>query len=213
MIWGGVLKLPLIGNINRIECTGCGKCSEICPVNALTLVGEEKNVDEVFNIIIKDKEYYNRSGGGVTLSGGECLLYPQYAAELLEKCKKGNINTLVESAFNVPWENIQAVIPYTDKFYVDIKHMDTSIHQKYTGVANILILENIKRLSEITKNILIRIPQIPGVNDNRENIEKTKAFANTLELQTEILKYNNLAKSKYVGLSMKYTDFENNNTI
>ena len=195
------------GIVDRSECIACGRCTEACPVNALSVAGKDMSEDDIMQVVLKDREYYEKSGGGVTFSGGECLLYPDFLASLLKRCKKEKIHTLVESAFNVPWENIEKVIPYTDMFYVDIKHMDSKVHKQYTGCPNNLILENLEKLSLCTKNFLIRTPVIPRVNDDSENILKTEEFANRLGVGTERLKYNNLAGSKYESLSMPYEDF------
>ena len=119
--------IKVSGEINRSDCIRCGKCAENCPVGAISLVGEEMSIDEVFEVIVKDKEYYVQSGGGVTISGGECLLYPEFSAELLKRCKAENIHTLIESAFCIPWENIEMVLPFTDLFFVDIKCMNNEI--------------------------------------------------------------------------------------
>ena len=194
-------------SIRRDLCVRCGKCAAACPTGAISVAGEQKSVNEIMDIILKDKEYYDISGGGVTLSGGECMLFPDFAKKLLKECKAKNIDTVIESAFNVPWSNIEAVLPYVDTFFVDIKHMDSEIHEKYTGSKNDLILENIKKLAALTKNILIRIPAIPGVNDSEENLNSTKEFASSLGLKTEILKYNNLARSKYLSLGREYITF------
>jgi len=197
-----------MGIIDRALCVACGKCAQVCPVNALSLAGQDMTEDQIMEIILKDKLYYDKSKtGGVTFSGGECLLYPDFMEKILKRCKDESIHTLVESAFNVPWDNIQRIIPYTDMFYVDIKHMDSDIHKKYTGCTNTLILENLKKLSEITNNFLIRTPVIPGVNDDSENLRKTEEFAKKLGVRHEQLKYNNLAQSKYEALSLPYADF------
>lgn len=195
------------GIIDRNECIACGKCADACPANALSVAGREMSEDDIMKEILKDREYYEKSGGGVTFSGGECLLFPDFMQAVLKKCKQEKIHTLVESAFNVPWKNIEKVIPYTDMFYIDIKHMDSDVHKECTQCPNNLILENIEKLSRYTKNFLIRIPVIPGVNDDTENLSATEEFAKKLGVCTERLKYNNLAQSKYESLSMPYEDF------
>ena len=204
----GVCPHVNMGIVDRNLCVACGKCAEACPVNALSVAGQDMSEEQLMDIILKDKLYYEQSGnGGVTFSGGECLLYPDFMVQILKKCKENNINTLVESAFNVPWENIRKVLPYTDMLYVDVKHMDSDIHKMYTGCPNTLILENLKKLSLVTKNFLIRVPVIPGVNDDCENLRKTDKFTAELGVKTQKLKYNNLAQSKYEALSLPYEDF------
>jgi len=196
-----------VGEIDRDACIACGNCAKNCPANALEVIGNQMSVEELYSVIAKDRAYYDRSGGGVTLSGGECLLYPEFVAALLKKCKENDIHTLIESAFHVPWEHIASVLPYTDMFYADVKHMDSDIHKKYTGVSNERILENITRLAGMTKQIVLRTPAIPGVNDDPENLSRTEQFAHSLGLEHEVLKYNNLAKSKYTALDKEYTEF------
>lgn len=196
-----------VGIIDRKQCIACGKCADACPANALSVSGKQMSEDDIMKVILKDREYYEKSGGGVTFSGGECLLFPDFMKAVLKRCRQEKIHTLVESAFNVPWENIEKVIPYTDMFYVDIKHMDSDIHKEYTKCPNNIILENIEKLSQYTKNFIIRIPVIPGVNDDDKNLSETEAFAKKLGVCVERLRYNNLAKSKYDSLSMPYEDF------
>lgn len=206
-ICSGICPNVEMGNIDREKCIACGKCADVCPANALSFAGKQMTEKEILKVILKDREYYEKSGGGVTFSGGECLLYPEFMENILRMCKEENINTLVESAFNVPWENIQRVLPYTDMFYVDIKHMESDVHMEYTGCPNTRILDNIKKLSEHSGNFLIRIPVIPGVNDSKENLGATREFAKSLGAGVEELKYNNLARSKYESLSMEYEEF------
>lgn len=191
-------------------CSACGRCAELCPVCALTVIGERKSVDEVFEEIQKDIHYYHSSGGGVTFSGGECLLYPDFVAELAKKCSDVGIHTTVESAFYVPWKNIESVLPLIDLFYVDLKLADPQKHEKYTGKDNGLILENLGRLCQTKKTIVIRIPIIPHVNDSDEDMarfgEVIAEFGKAIQ-SVELLKYNYLAKSKYDLIGQKYTAF------
>ena len=194
----------------RDGCTACGKCANACPSMALTLCGDFKTTDEVFDEIKKDMHYYEKSGGGVTLSGGECLLYPDFVTEIFKMCKKNGINTAVESAFYVPWKNVEAVIPYTDLFFADLKIADSEKHKKYTGQDNKLIIENIKKLSNRFDNIIIRIPVIPSINDSFEDFNGfakiLKSFGSGIK-EVELLKYNNMAESKYSFSGKEYTKF------
>lgn len=195
--------------IDRDKCRKCGKCTDICPAGALTAAGEEIMPDELIRLILKDKAYYDRSGGGVTLSGGECLLFPEFAAEILKACKEHGINTLIESALNVPWKNIEAVINYTDCFFVDIKHMDSELHKKFTGSDNCRILDNIKKLAGRHGDITVRVPVIPSVNDSKENLENIETFVKKCGIKKfEKLSYNNLAASKYEAIGKEYINFD-----
>lgn len=195
----------------RQGCIACGKCAEVCPVMALNLCGEEKTVDEVFSEIVKDRHYFQSSGGGVTVSGGECLLYPDFLEALFEKCHEDGIHTTVESAFSVPWSNIEKVCSKVDLFFADLKIPDAQKHREYTGRDNSLILENIRKLSGIHQNIIVRIPVIPGVNDSVEDIfgfsREIARFGKGIR-SVELLKYNPLAESKYTAADCEYHPFD-----
>ena len=187
-------------------CTLCMKCVEACPNEALLSCGKEMSPNEVYDEILKDKHYYDVSGGGVTFSGGECLLYADFLYELLVMCKHAGINTSVETAFNVPWNTIEKIYNLIDCFIIDIKHSDCDIHKELTGCSNHLILDNIKRISFLHPSILIRIPLIPNANDDDENLIGTAKLINTFGKgikAVELLKYNNLARSKYIALGKK----------
>ena len=194
----------------REDCTACGNCAKTCPSLALSLCGEEKTVPELFEEIIKDQHYYIASGGGVTFSGGECLLHSQFVKELAKMCKDNNIHTAVESAFFVRWENAEEVLPYIDLFFADLKIPDPEKHRKFTGQDNRMIIENITKLSNEHSNIILRIPVIPGVNDSDDDIdafaEIIKTFGKGIK-EIELLKYNNLAESKYHIAGKEYTKF------
>jgi len=142
-------------------CIACGRCAENCPVNALELCGVEKSPQDVLREILKDKHYYDTSSGGVTFSGGECLLHADFMREIVWLCQEAGVSVTVESAMNVPWKNVESLLPFVDSFYVDIKHMDSDEHKKYTGCDNRRILKNIKRLAGVA-SILIRTPLIRG---------------------------------------------------
>ena len=193
------------------KCTGCSKCSELCPTGALSLIGDKMTADEVMAVIKKDKHYFSESGGGVTLSGGECLLQADFCAELLKKCKEEGINTLIETALFVPKENVEKVIGLYSEIYADFKIADSKKHEKYTGQSNEIILENLENITKkAPKKVTVRIPLIPSVNDSDQDV---KDFAqNLLPIAEnlkgiEILRYNNLSKSKYEQAGMTYTDF------
>lgn len=194
----------------RANCTGCGKCAETCPSNAIEMAAKERSTDEVYAEIVKDKLYFESSGGGVTFSGGECLLFPEFLRECLQKCRENGIHTAIESAFCVPWEIIEPLASLTDLFLIDIKHMDPAIHRQYTGQDNRLILENICRLAQIHNNILIRVPLIPTVNDSSDNLLETVRFCRKLApavTGVELLRYNNLSEPKYRSLEKAYHAF------
>jgi len=194
----------------RDGCISCGKCADACPSGAISVIGEKKTSDEILEEIKKDIHFYAATGGGVTFSGGECLLYPDFIAETARKCRELGINVAVESAFFVPWENVEKVIPYVDTFFADVKAGTSETHIKYTGQDNFLIIENIKKLTKQRKEVIIRIPVIPGANDSDKEIfaiaEIVKNLKNGVKY-VELLKYNNLAGSKYKMIGAEYTNF------
>lgn len=198
---------------DREGCTACGRCAASCPSLALNLCGETKTVEEVFEEIEKDAHYYTASGGGVTFSGGECLLHSEFVFEVAKLCRENHISTVVESAFFVPWESVERVLPYIDLFYADLKIADSSKHRLYTGQGNENIIANISKLSRIHHNVIVRIPLIPGVNDSMDDIagfgQIIKTFGEGIKA-VELLKYNNLAESKYDIAGMEYTKFADN---
>lgn len=192
----------------REGCSACGKCAQVCPTGALVVCGEEMTVEGVMNEIRKDAHYYAVSGGGVTLSGGECLLQPDFVASILQCCKAEGIHTVIETALFVPWENIQKIIPYTDMFFADFKIPDSQKHRAYTGQGNELILENLRRLSSLHPNITLRIPLIPGVNDSMEDMNAFGRIIKTIKIEKiELLRYNYMAESKYQVIGLEYESF------
>lgn len=193
---------------NREGCTACGECASNCPVNALELCGVNMSTDTVLKEILKDKHYYDTSSGGVTFSGGECLLHPEYVLELCKLCKENAVSITIETALNVSWEAIELVYPYVDTFYVDIKHMDDEKHCFHTGCSNERVLNNLKRLAKVHGDIIVRTPLIPRVNDSYENLVETAKFAHNLGIKrVEFLRYNILGKSKYDLLQKDYVSY------
>ena len=190
---------------NFQKCDLCGKCTFYCPVDARKVCGKEYTVDEVFDEIIKDKSYYDNSDGGVTFSGGECMLQVDFLKEILKKCKENGIHTAVDTCGFVSRESIDKVLPYTDLFLYDIKAIDEDVHIKCTGKSNIQILENLKYIDSKNKEIEIRIPYVPNFNDNQ--IDKIAEFLKSLKnvKAVKVLPYHNYAGSKYLALGMENT--------
>ena len=191
------------------NCMLCGKCCIYCPVDARKVCGKEYTVDEVFSEIIKDKSYYENSGGGVTFSGGECMLQIDFLLEILKKCKENGIHTAVDTAGYIPFEKFERILPYTDLFLYDIKLFDDEKHKKYVGVSNGLILENLKKLFKTGAKVWIRIPVIADVNDSIEEIEKIKDFL--LEYgkveKVELLPYHAMGENKYGAIGKDVQKF------
>ena len=184
------------------NCTLCGKCSFYCPVDARKVCGKKYTVDEVFAEIIKDKAFYDNSGGGVTFSGGECMLQIDFLCEILKKCKENGIHTAVDTAGYTPFESFEKILPYTDLFLYDIKCFDNEKHKKYVGVENELILENLKKLFQANAKIWIRIPVISDVNDSAEEMQSIKAFLNQngKPEKIELLPYHAMGENKYAAI-------------
>lgn len=189
----------------RELCTNCGKCEEVCLGNALRLYGRRYTAKELLPILLEDQAFYENSGGGVTLSGGECLLHADFCEELLRDLKKENIHTAVDTCGFVPKEAIDKVMPYTDIFLYDVKAIDEDVHIKCTGQSNKIILKNLKYIDDCGKNIEIRIPYVPGYNSNEKEkmIEFLKGYNNITKIR--VLAYHNYAGSKYDALSIKNT--------
>ena len=192
-------------SFERNKCILCGDCEKVCLGEALTLHGKHITIDELMPILLEDKDFYTTSGGGVTLSGGECLSQSDFCAELLKKLKAISIHTAVDTCGFVPKKAIDKVMPYTDVFLYDIKAIDDDVHIKCTGCSNKLILDNLKYIDECGKDIEIRIPYVPQFNDNQ--IEKIAEFLNSLKhiIKVRILPYHNYAGSKYASLDMENT--------
>ena len=194
--------------IDRELCTGCLACCDVCPSEAIKQWGRPMTVEACMEEIRRDKGYYDRSGGGVTVSGGEPLLQSDFVAELFRACKADGFHTCCETTFYTDWSTVEAILPWTDLLISDIKHMDTQVHRAYTGVGNERILENLVRLAELDKELILRIPVIPDVNDSDENIQATADFilgpmggrVRTLQL----LSFMRLGEEKYQSLGMPY---------
>lgn len=187
------------------KCNACGECVQVCPNKARRIVGEKVSIDELYERIKKDAAFYRRTKGGITLSGGEVLQQHEMAVELLKKCRGCLfMNTAIETSAYGPWEHLEELAKHSDLVFVDLKLLDEEKHIKYTGVSNKLILENIKKLCEmsvenVAPKIIIRRPIIPGVNDDDDTTIAIAKFINDLPGNPEInlLPYHNLGESKY----------------
>ena len=187
------------------KCIGCGKCEDGCLGGALKFYGKEYDAETLSEILAEDKDFYDQSGGGITLSGGECLMQADFCQELLERVKEKGIHTAVDTCGYVSRDAIDKVIPYTDIFLYDIKAYDDETHVYATTKSNKIILENIKYIDGLGKNIEVRIPIVPSVNDDQ--IEKVGRFLKDIKNLTKvrILPYHNFAGSKYEAVDMENT--------
>jgi pyruvate formate lyase activating enzyme len=193
--------------IVRELCSGCGACSSVCSYKAIVLYGEQMSVDEVFDAVNRDKMFYQASGGGVTVSGGEALLQPQFVCDLFEKCRRDGIHTCVETSGYTAESALRQVLPYTDYVLYDLKHLNSKKHHQYTGKPNNLILSNAKILAASEVETLFRMPLIPGINDDIQNIKETAEFLHRLgdnTLRIELMPYHRLGKGKYESLDKEY---------
>jgi len=191
------------------KCELCGKCALYCPHDARKLCGREYTVDEVMREIRKDRSFYESSEGGVTFSGGECMLQIDFLEKLLKKCKADGIHTAVDTAGHVPYESFERILPYTDLFLYDVKCFDNEQHKRYTGVANERILNNLQRLLALKKSVWVRIPIIPTVNDTEEELLNIKAFLDSCSspAKIELLPYHALGEHKYAALGIDVHTF------
>ena len=187
-------------------CEGNGACAEACPSTARELVGRNMTSGEVLEVIRKDILFYDESGGGATFSGGEPLLQPEFLQEMLLGCRESGIHTAVDTTGFAQASVLLETAALTDLFLYDIKHMDPEKHRLYTGVDNTLILENLKTLTESGAKVAIRIPFIPGVNDDEENISRTGEFVSRLSgiVSVHLLAYHTSARNKYAKWGKTY---------
>lgn len=183
------------------------KIQEMTVAGKTKIIGRDVTVEEVMSEVLKDLDYYRKSGGGITLSGGECLCQADFSAALLRAGKEYGMNTAVESTAGLPFEQIEKLLPYLDLYLMDIKHVDSEKHQAFTGMPNGLILENAKRLAEKANKLIIRVPVIPTFNNTPEEISAIARFAASLPGVEELhlLPYHRLGQDKYAGLGREYS--------
>ncbi len=188
----------------RESCHACGACVKVCLGDALVAYGRVVTPEEILPKLMEDIDFFRNSGGGVTLSGGEPLLQAEFSAELLKLLKEKGVNTAVDTCLYAPRESLDAVLPYTDTFLVDVKAMDSSLHKELTGVENRKILDNIRYLDAKGKKMEIRIPYIPGLNDGE--MGAIASFLAELKniVRVKVLPYHDYAVSKYESLGKPY---------
>ena len=176
----------------------------VCPTEALCVKGNWMRVDEVMKEIRKDKAFYERSNGGITISGGEPLLQHEFTLELLKQCKLEGISTAIETTGHIKQEILEKVLPFVDLFLYDIKSMDTNVHKQYTKVGNEQILANLKYLSD-KANIMVRTPMIPGVNDKKEDIEAITNYLKECNIRKyAVLPFHQYGSNKYDAIQIPY---------
>ncbi|MBO5270347.1 MAG: glycyl-radical enzyme activating protein [Clostridia bacterium] len=202
----GAHRLSAEGHaFDRTLCTRCGACEKVCLSDALKFYGRGMTPEALLPLLLEDRDFYETSGGGVTILGGECLTHPEFCSELLRLLKAEGISTAVDTCGFVSRAGLDAVLPYTDVFFYDMKAFDEATHIRCTGQSNRVILDNLRYLDEKGAQIEIRIPFVPGYNT--EEIAPIGAFLSTLSHVTKIrvLPYHNYAGSKYAALDMENT--------
>lgn len=190
----------------RSQCQSCGKCTTVCSSHARVLKGELLTIDEVKRVIDKDLPFYKNSGGGITFSGGEPMLHPDFIVDIAREYRNKGLNSAIETCGCVPWENFEKVKEWIDLFLFDLKFMDCGKHEKYCKQGNELILANLQKLCE-SNRVIIRMPIIPGVNDTNQDIALAGEFLSKMKNKIEAihcLPYHNFGISKYDALSMDY---------
>lgn len=193
-------------SVNREKCVPCNNCCRVCPSDALSIAGKQMSVKEILEEIEKDRTFYEESRGGVTFSGGEPLMQPDFLNALLNECKERAIHTAVNTCGFAQYEIIDRMRDKVDLFLYDIKTMDNRKHRKYTGASNEQILKNLKKLAESGSSIVISFPIIPGINDDDKNVTRTAEFMSSLPniQQVNLLPYHRAGIEKYKNLGKPY---------
>lgn len=203
----GALRLTPRGVVTKHAlCEYCGTCALICPAEARELAGKYQSVENLMEIIEKDVLFYDESGGGATFSGGEPLLQTDFLLELLKACGQRDIHRAIDTTGYADTKLLMEIARETELFLFDIKLMDPQKHKQYTGVSNRKILHNLERLAREAVEITIRIPLIPGINDDDENITRTGTYISRLPgvENVDILPYHEAARYKYLKISTNY---------
>jgi pyruvate formate lyase activating enzyme len=199
----GTITSP--GIIKKEACTMCGACTDVCYSGAIEQIGKMITINEIMQTVEKDRELLQSSSGGVTLSGGEPLAQPCFSIELLKQLKNSGYHTALDTSGYSPWSSFKQALRYTDLVLYDLKHMNSAKHRQYTGKDNNLILENLTRTKTLGKHIWIRIPLIPGINDDHEHLTALARYVKSLAVErTYLLPYHALGVPKYESLGRKF---------
>ncbi|MDY6863243.1 MAG: glycyl-radical enzyme activating protein, partial [Thermodesulfobacteriota bacterium] len=202
---GASVKTEKGVKINRKICIGCGKCVEACLNEARILAGEEMTVEETVEEVAKDSLFYRNSGGGITASGGEPLYQPTFLKNFLKSCQGKGLHTTLDTCGYAKADKLGVILEYVNLVLFDLKHMDTEVHKKFTGVSNRLILSNLKKIIAFGTPVLVRFPVIPGCNDSEKNVRETGQFIADIGLkEVSILPYHRMGMGKYAKLGRKY---------
>jgi len=202
---GGTIRLTGEGcDIDRDACDNLEECAVACYYDAYEQVGKTISAEDLAAVLLRDKVFYDQSGGGVTYSGGEAALQSVFFIEVTRRLKEAGIHVTLDTAGYLPWERLGNLAADVDLVLYDIKVMDRAVHKRYTGVDNRLILDNAVRLADMGKKMIIRMILVPGVNDSEEEIVGRLKFARSLgrDVRVDILKYHRLGSGKYASLGM-----------
>ncbi|MDR0490097.1 MAG: glycyl-radical enzyme activating protein [Oscillospiraceae bacterium] len=206
---GGIRRIT----VDRTRCNNCDECAKVCAAKALYMCGTDYSVSDIMERIRRDVPFFNRSGGGVTISGGECLCQPEFTLELLNRCHNEGIHTAVDTSGLVEWDVIESVLPYADLFLYDIKGIDATLHERVIGVPNGLILENAHKIASAGGKFQVRVPVIPMYSDSEKTIEDIGVFirdlGNAVDV-VQILPYHCLGTAKWERLQAGLPIFEAN---
>lgn len=191
------------------QCDLCGACVLACPVSARKIVGQDVTAPELLEQLQQDLPFYG-TDGGVTFTGGECMLQIDFLEEILKLCQASGIHTAVDTAGHVPWGHFERILPHTDLILYDVKLFDPEAHKKYTGVDNRRILGNLAKLLESGRRVWVRIPVIAGINDSVAIMQSIRAFLQEHDMpeKVELLPYHAMGENKYPALGLPLTPFQ-----
>lgn len=194
--------------IDRKKCISCGKCADKCPSRAIILMGKFMSINDILKVVEGDDNFYWRSGGGITVGGGDPVYQADFTQQLLRKCQESGIDTAIETAGYANFIDLKKISQHANLIFYDIKHIDPVKHKRFTGVTNELILDNIKRLSNTFPQtpIIVRTPIVPGFNDSDEVIESIINFLSGMKnlMNYELLPYHGFGEPKYRKLGRNY---------
>lgn len=191
---------------DRSKCIGCGECISVCANRARELSGRYYTVHELFQEVEKDAAFYRRSDGGITVGGGEPTIQAEFVGSFLALCQENGIHTAMETCSMTSWDRLERLLDHLDLVYMDLKHMDSNRHKEWTGASNDTILDNIRKTAK-RNQVILRIPVVPGFNDNEKNISKSAMFAKELGsnvLRVELLPYHQFGIHRYEELDRVY---------